>query len=67
MHKHKLPWHGKVIAIQPRIRLTRSFDQRSHAYLGYTLLIDGIIGEETGKFLVGIGKAAHGKITVPIR
>jgi hypothetical protein len=28
----KLSWQGKVVSVQPRIRLTRSFDERSHAY-----------------------------------
>jgi hypothetical protein len=35
--KGKVLWSGKVISVQPRIRLMRSFDQRSHSYLGYTL------------------------------
>src|SRR5262249_34733644 len=30
----------EVTAVQPRIRLTRSFDQRSHSYLGYLLRIE---------------------------
>lgn len=28
----KLDWQGTVIGIQPRIRLTRSFDERYHTY-----------------------------------
>ena len=28
-----------MTAVQPRIRLTRSFDQRSHTYLGYILRV----------------------------
>jgi hypothetical protein len=57
----KLPWSGNLIAIQPRIRLLRSFDQRQHSYLGYVLRIDGTCGDETGEFLVAVGKGAHRK------
>jgi hypothetical protein len=28
-------WQGAILGIQPRIRLTRSFDERAHTYLGY--------------------------------
>lgn len=41
----KLSWQGTVMAVQPRIRLTRSFDQRSHSYLGYALRLQGQIGD----------------------
>jgi len=47
------------MGIQPRIRLTRSFDQRSHTYMGYCLFIHGNIGSETGDFSIGIGKSAQ--------
>ena len=58
----KLPWRGRLIAIQPRIRLLRSFDQRAHNYLGYALIIHGSIGDQDDtEFSVGIGKAAHSK------
>ncbi len=30
----KMAWQGVLLSVQPRIRLTRSFDQRSHTYLG---------------------------------
>jgi len=33
----KLEWQGRVVSIQPRILLLRSFDQPSHSYLGYSL------------------------------
>ncbi len=58
---YKLAWEGKILAIQPRIRLLRSLDQRSHSYLGYTLRLDGFIGGEPKEFLVAIGKAAEEK------
>jgi len=49
------------MSVQPRIRLSRSFDQRSHNYLGYALRVEGIIDGQEGEFLVGIGKAAQAK------
>ena len=57
----KIPWRGVLLSIQPRIRLGRSFDQRSHTYLGYALQVRGSIGDETREFLVGIGERAHSK------
>jgi hypothetical protein len=57
----KLAWQGTLLAIQPRIRLTRSFDERSHTYLGYALRLDGTIGGQRGEFLVGIGAATEAK------
>jgi hypothetical protein len=47
--------------VQPRIRLSRSFDQRSHTYLGYALRVRGSIGGEVREFLVGVGEGAHAK------
>jgi len=61
IRSEKLSWQGNVISIQPRIRLLRSFDQRSHSYLGYVLSVDGVIGNEEREFLVGIGKGAQAK------
>ena len=55
----KMTWHGHIVAIQPRIRLTRSFDERGHTYQGYTLAIDGTIDGEPGVFVIAIGKAAQ--------
>ena len=57
----KIAWHGRVKAVQPRIRLLRSFDERHHSYQGYVLHIDGTCGDETGEFLIAVGKAAHEK------
>lgn len=57
----KIPWHGVVASVQPRIRLLRSFDQRSHAYLGFVLRIEGEIAGAKGEFTVGIGQAAQAK------
>lgn len=57
----KIGFKGMLISIQPRIRLNRSFDQRSHSYLGYSLRIDGTIGDQIREFTVGIGKGAQEK------
>ena len=57
----KTPWSGRIISVQPRIRLTRSFDERSHSYLGYCLVIEGVIGGESRQFSIGVGKAAYRK------
>jgi hypothetical protein len=58
---NKVAWSGRVVAIQQRIRLMRSFDERQHSYQGYVLRIDGTCGDESGKFQIAIGKAAHVK------
>ena len=57
--REKMEWSGTVAAIQPRIRLARSFDQRSHAYLGYILRIAGKAGGKRGDFRIAIGSGAH--------
>ena len=28
----KIAWSGRIVSVQPRIRLTRSFDERYHGY-----------------------------------
>ena len=57
----KVEWEGLVTSVQPGIRLTRSFDERSHSYLGYSLRIDGRVDGEVRVFWVRIGKAAQVK------
>lgn len=57
----KIPWSGVLISVQPRIRLTRSFDQCHHSYLGYTLRVRGRIGSEGRDFLLGVGEGTHSK------
>ena len=57
----KIVWSGVILAVQPRIMLTRSFDERTHSYLGYLLRTEGAIGLENRQFLVAVGKAAHAK------
>ena len=61
MTNSKLPFKGIVLSVQPRIRLIRSFDERSHNYLGYSLFIRGWIESAEREFSVGIGKAAQQK------
>jgi hypothetical protein len=55
----KIAWQGGLLSVQPRIRLTRSFDQRSHTYLGYALTVRGMVGSEAREFLVAVGQGAH--------
>jgi hypothetical protein len=54
-------WQGVLLSVQPRIRLTRSFDQRSHTYLEYTLGVRGTLGNDAREFLVGVGPGARAK------
>lgn len=57
----KLYFNGKIVSIQPRIRLMRSFDESSHNYLGYAIELEGTMDQREDKFSVGIGKAAQAK------
>jgi hypothetical protein len=50
-----------VTSIQPRIRLTRSFSERSHTYLGFALRVGVTLRDKEAEFLVGIGKGAGAK------
>ena len=59
---NKLFWRGTLVGVQPRLRLTRSFDQRSHTYLGYALRVRGTVAHQEREFLVGIGKVAPSRI-----
>jgi hypothetical protein len=56
-------FHGRVcyLGCNRGFRLTRSFDQRSHTYLGYALNVRGRVGNEARDFLVGVGQGAHAK------
>ena len=60
--KDKVEWTGRITAVQPRIRLMRSFDERSHSYQGYVLRVEGAVGGEADVFQIAIGKAAHPKL-----
>jgi len=57
----KSTFKGTIISIQPRIRLTRSFDESSHTYLGYAITLEGELDNTNTTFSIGIGKAAHAK------
>ncbi len=57
----KITWQGVLTSVQPRIRLVRSFDERSHRYLGYVLAIRGVVDDQERDFLVGIGKTAQAR------
>ena len=57
----KSTFKGTIISIQPRIRLTRSFDEASHTYLGYAIKLEGELDGVETTFSIGIGKAAHTK------
>ena len=57
----KVTWDGVVSGVQPRIRLTRSFDERSHTYQGYVLRIQGDIDGDACEFIVAVGEGAHNK------
>jgi hypothetical protein len=61
MNNQKIIWHGTLIAIQARIKLMRSFDERSHSYLGYNLFLHGQIGNEKRDFSVAIGDGTQEK------
>ena len=47
--------------MQPRIRLMRSFDERSHSYLGYILRVQGTVADQDREFEVAIGPGAQAK------
>ena len=57
----KAPWSGSIVAVQPRIRLLRSLDERSHSYHGYVLRIEGTCAGESGEASIAVGRAAHAK------
>jgi len=60
----KIAWCGQLKAVQPRIRLLRSFNERYHSYQGYVLRIDGTCGDETGEFLIAIGRLHTGSTSI---
>lgn len=53
-------FRGEVLAVKARIRLLRSFDQISHQYQGYTLVIASA-DPQPGVLRVAIGPAAQAK------
>lgn len=57
----KVPFSGLIEAVQPRIRLTRSFDQSSHTYQGYVLRMVGEVGGSMRSVVVALGESAQAK------
>jgi hypothetical protein len=57
----KNPFSGTILAVQPRIRMLRSFDQRNHTYQGYVLRIDDGASRDGGGLVVAFGEAAQKK------
>jgi len=55
----KTSWSGRLSAVQPRIRLLRSFNELQHQYLGYVLSLKGKLSNRTGEYLVAVGNGAH--------
>lgn len=49
----KLTFTGQIQSIQPRTRLTRSFDEVFHTYLGYAIRIGGTVGNQQAIFPIG--------------
>jgi len=60
----KTDFHGALSAVQPRIRLSRNYDQRQHGYMGYALAMRGRIGGVERAFSVGIGPGAQQKLAL---
>lgn len=55
----KVSFSGKVLGVQPRIRLMRSFSERAHTYQGYNLFIDPDNNHSSAPLIIAIGKSAH--------
>jgi hypothetical protein len=61
--KSDTPYHGILSpmsffgSVTLRIRLTRSFDQRSNTYLGYAMKVSGRVGSEAENFASVSGKS----------
>ena len=54
----KFAWSGRIVSVQSRIRLMRSFDERSHSYLGYVLCVEGTIRDEPDEFRIALVSTA---------
>lgn len=57
----KVTWAGRLLGVQPRIDLTRSFDQRYHSYLGYLLRVEGEVEGAFRSLTVRIGPGTQAK------
>ena len=58
----KVQFAGAVTAVKARIRLLRSFDEISHSYQGYTLVLEGAVDGVAQKELrIAVGPKTHEK------
>ena len=58
----KVQFAGTVTAVKARIRLLRSFDEISHSYQGYTLVLEGTVdGVAQEKLRIAVGPKTHEK------
>ncbi len=64
MQGNKLNFSGKILSVQPRIRLMRSFDQTAHTYLGFNIFLSGTVERsEESKFIIALGKATQAEFS----
>jgi hypothetical protein len=61
MGAERLDFSGEVVAIQPHVRMTRSFDQREETYLGYIVMLLGEVDAEEREFSVAIDESIQKK------
>ena len=58
----KVRFAGTVTAVKARIRLLRSFDEISHSYQGYTLVLEGTVdGVAQQELRIALGPKTHEK------
>lgn len=57
----RFSWSGFLTGVQPRARLTRSYDERDPALLGYILRVRGQVADEVREFTVAVGAKSHEK------
>lgn len=55
----KIVWEGRVVSAQPRIHLERSFDQATHEYCGYVIVVEGRVADEPRTVAIAVGVAAQ--------
>ncbi len=59
---NKFKFEGIITAVKARIRLIRSFNEISHAYLGYILVMDAVVDSKEWPFLrIAVGQKTHEK------
>lgn len=58
----KAKFEGRITAVKTRIRLIRSFNEVSHAYLGYMFVMNATVdGKEWNDLRVAVGQKTHEK------